>query len=151
MNNLGEKAPAQLESASVSFFCVGAEEAGQRIDNFLLRLAKGVPKSHVYRVIRGGEVRVNRKRVDVTYRLEEGDEVRLPPMRTSSTPVRRTPAASFPIVFEDELLLVIDKPAGIAAMRRPITGCAGRGQAKLVEDQRETPGRQPAPRCRAPD
>jgi 23S rRNA pseudouridine955/2504/2580 synthase len=114
MNNLGEKAPAQLESAKVSVHRLGADEAGQRIDNFLLRLAKGGPKSHVYRVIRGGEVRVNRRRVDVSYRLVAGDEVRLPPMRTSSVPVRHVPGGEFPVLFEDEAMLVIDKPAGVA-------------------------------------
>jgi 23S rRNA pseudouridine955/2504/2580 synthase len=115
MNDLGEKAPAQVEASRVSFFRVGSEEAGQRIDNFLLRLAKGVPKSHVYRVIRGGEVRVNKKRVLVTYRLEVGDCVRLPPMRTAAVPPpQAVRAAEFPILFEDDQLLVVDKPAGVA-------------------------------------
>jgi 23S rRNA pseudouridine955/2504/2580 synthase len=114
MNDLGEIAPAQVEASKVSFFRVGSEEAGQRIDNFLLRIAKGVPKSHVYRVIRAGEVRVNKKRVDVTYRLEEGDLVRLPPMRLAAPPAQKARAAEFPILFEDEHLLVIDKPAGVA-------------------------------------
>ncbi len=101
-------------SDKVRFFRVDADDAGQRIDNFLLKLAKGVPKSHVYRVIRGGEVRVNKKRVDVTYRLEIGDELRVPPMRLAesrSAPVR---AAEFPILFEDDYLLIINKPAGVA-------------------------------------
>lgn len=115
MNDLGGKAAAQVEASKVSFFLVGDEHAGQRIDNFLLRIAKGVPKSHVYRVIRGGEVRVNKKRVAVTYRLETGDEIRLPPMRTATTPTRSfVPAAQFSIVFEDEQMLVVDKPAGVA-------------------------------------
>lgn len=116
MNDLGEKALPRLEPGRVSLYCVGAEQAGQRIDNFLLRLAKGVPKSHVYRVIRGGEVRVNRKRVDVTYRLVVGDEIRLPPIRTATlaqAPVFVRPV-EFPVVFEDDHLLVIDKPAGVA-------------------------------------
>ena len=102
---------------------IAADEAGQRIDNYLFRSAKGVPKSHVYRVIRGGEVRVNKKRVDADYRLETGDRLRLPPMRTAdatgalqngdrvSQAVR---AFEFPVVFEDDDLLVIDKPAGVA-------------------------------------
>jgi len=114
MNDLGEKALPSLEAGRVSLYCVGAEQAGQRIDNFLLRLAKGVPKSHVYRVIRGGEVRVNRKRVEVTYRLAVGDQVRLPPIRTASAVDVHVRPAQFPVVFEDDHLLVIDKPAGVA-------------------------------------
>ena len=60
---------------------IGPEEAGQRLDNYLLRWAKGVPKSHVYRIIRSGEVRVNKKRAEPTTRLVEGDVVRVPPVR----------------------------------------------------------------------
>jgi 23S rRNA pseudouridine955/2504/2580 synthase len=96
---------------------VDEEGADQRIDNFLLRELKGVPRSHVYRLLRGGEVRVNSKRVEATYRLQPGDRVRIPPVRVArparpGAPVRRDPG--LPIVFEDESLLVIDKPAGIA-------------------------------------
>ncbi|MGA2549846.1 MAG: RluA family pseudouridine synthase [Burkholderiaceae bacterium] len=114
MNDLGERAPAKVEASRVRFFRVGIEEAGQRIDNFLLRLAKGVPKSHVYRVIRGGEVRVNKKRVEAAYRLVQGDEIRLPPMRTSLEVPKVVRAAEFAILLEDEHLLVLDKPAGVA-------------------------------------
>ncbi|QDF96825.1 RNA pseudouridine synthase [Azoarcus sp. DD4] len=90
--------------------------AGQRIDNYLLRLAKGVPKSHVYRILRGGEVRVNGKRVQPTYRLVLGDEVRIPPMRVAE-PTRTVPAPAgkpLPVVFEDDALLVVNKPSGKA-------------------------------------
>ncbi|CAL94231.1 RluA family pseudouridine synthase [Azoarcus olearius] len=90
--------------------------AGQRIDNFLLRLAKGVPKSHVYRILRGGEVRVNGRRVQPTYRLALGDEVRVPPLRLAE-PTRSAPAPAgkpLPVVFEDDALLVVDKPSGKA-------------------------------------
>lgn len=90
--------------------------AGQRIDNFLLRLAKGVPKSHVYRILRGGEVRVNGRRVQPTYRLALGDEVRVPPLRVAE-PTRSAPAPAgkpLPVVFEDDALLVVDKPSGKA-------------------------------------
>ncbi len=115
---------AQIEIAS--------DEAGQRLDNFLLRRAKGVPKSHVYRIIRGGEVRVNKKRVDADYRLLEGDVLRVPPMRIAEpaaehttkravgsmrgggAETKRERATAFEIVFEDDDLVVIDKPAGIA-------------------------------------
>lgn len=90
--------------------------AGQRIDNFLLRLCKGVPKSHVYRIVRSGEVRVNGGRVAPTYRVAEGDEIRIPPIRIAQ-PARTTPVPvgkALPVVFEDEALLVVDKPAGKA-------------------------------------
>lgn len=105
----------------VSQIEIAEDDAGQRLDNFLIRRAKGVPKSHVYRVIRGGEVRVNKKRVAVDYRLLEGDRLRVPPMRiaerTGRDPggaTRRERATAFEIVFEDDDLVVIDKPAGIA-------------------------------------
>jgi len=90
--------------------------AGQRIDNYLLRLAKGVPKSHVYRIVRSGEVRVNGRRVQQTYRLQEGDDVRIPPIRIAE-PTRSAPAPAgkpLPVVYEDDALLVIDKPSGKA-------------------------------------
>ena len=90
--------------------------AGQRIDNYLLRIAKGVPKSHVYRILRSGEVRVNGRRVQQTYRLQEGDEVRIPPIRIAE-PTRAAPAPAgkpLPVVYEDDALLVIDKPSGKA-------------------------------------
>ncbi|ATE59757.1 RluA family pseudouridine synthase [Thauera sinica] len=90
--------------------------AGQRIDNFLLRMAKGVPKSHVYRILRSGEVRVNGRRVQQTYRLQAGDEVRIPPIRIAA-PVHAAPAPAgrpLPVVYEDDALIVIDKPSGKA-------------------------------------
>src|SRR5579875_3875054 len=68
-------------SASVQLVTIGEEEAGQRIDNYLLRICKGVPKSHIYRILRSGEVRVNKGRIDQLYRLAEGDVVRIPPVR----------------------------------------------------------------------
>ncbi len=90
--------------------------AGQRIDNYLMRVCKGVPKSHVYRILRSGEVRVNGGRVAATYRLAEGDEIRIPPVRIAE-PERTGPAPAgrpLPIVFEDDALIVLDKPAGKA-------------------------------------
>src|SRR3954447_5834684 len=92
---------------------IGEESAAQRIDNFLLRTLRGVPKSHVYRVLRSGEVRVNSGRVGPDYRLQIGDRVRVPPVRVSTTPKTAKPA-EFPIVHEDASLLVVDKPAGVA-------------------------------------
>lgn len=99
----------------VRLLTISEETAGQRIDNFLLRVCKGVPKSHIYRVLRSGEVRVNKGRIDQTYRLEEGDVVRLPPIRTAGkTSAAPASGAGFRILLEDNHLLVIDKPAGVA-------------------------------------
>jgi 23S rRNA pseudouridine955/2504/2580 synthase len=92
---------------------VGEESAAQRIDNFLLRRLRGVPKSHVYRVLRSGQVRVNSGRVGPDYRLQIGDRVRLPPVRVS-TSVKTAKPAEFPVVHEDASLLVVDKPSGVA-------------------------------------
>jgi 23S rRNA pseudouridine955/2504/2580 synthase len=93
---------------------VGEEAAAQRIDNFLLRHLKGVPKSHVYRVLRSGEVRVNSGRVKPEYRLQPGDRVRLPPLRMSREEKPAAKPLDLPIVREDAALLVLDKPAGVA-------------------------------------
>ncbi len=93
---------------------------GQRIDNFLCKTLKGVPKSHLYLILRSGQVRVNSKRIDATYRLVMGDLVRIPPIRTATQkelPAHKAsvkPKFEQAIIFEDEALLVIDKPAGFA-------------------------------------
>jgi 23S rRNA pseudouridine955/2504/2580 synthase len=103
-----------LSKARARWVEVGEESEAQRIDNFLLRALKGVPKSHVYRVLRSGEVRVNSGRVKPDYRLQLGDRVRIPPVRVAE---KRPPVArplGLPIAFEDASLLVIDKPSGIA-------------------------------------
>lgn len=100
---------------AVRFVQIDAGHAGQRIDNFLLRECKGVPKSHVYKAIRDGQVRVNKGRVSAERRLDEGDVVRIPPMRLPEPSAPRyVPAGDFPVVFEDDALLVINKPAGVA-------------------------------------
>ncbi|HJV87017.1 MAG TPA: 23S rRNA pseudouridine(955/2504/2580) synthase RluC [Noviherbaspirillum sp.] len=101
-------------SVQVRLITISGEEADQRIDNYLLRICKGVPKSHIYRVLRSGEVRVNKGRVDQTYRLKEGDVVRVPPVRVAEKSTQVVPGAEFSILFEDAWLLVIDKPAGVA-------------------------------------
>lgn len=107
-----ERGPSALQA---QFVTIGDEEAGQRIDNYLLRVCKGVPKSHVYRILRSGEVRVNKGRIDQMYRLEAGDIVRIPPVRVSERPAASSvPGAEFAILHEDSHLLVIDKPAGVA-------------------------------------
>ncbi|HET7795382.1 MAG TPA: pseudouridine synthase, partial [Rhizobacter sp.] len=88
---------------------------GQRLDNFLLKLLKGVPKTHVYRVIRSGEVRVNKGRASADTRLALGDLVRVPPVRVAErAEAPPAPAREFPIVFEDEYLIAVNKPAGVA-------------------------------------
>ena len=100
---------------AVRHLTVGEDGAGQRLDNYLVKTLKGVPKTHVYRIIRSGEVRVNRGRAAADTRLAAGDELRLPPVRMA-TPAEReaAPPREFPVVHEDEHLLVIDKPAGVA-------------------------------------
>lgn len=103
------------ESLVVRLVEVSAEYAGQRLDNFLLRLCKGVPKSHLYKAIRGGQVRINKGRCGADSRLAEGDVVRIPPFRLPAPSAQpAAPGSEFPIVFEDEFMLVIDKPAGVA-------------------------------------
>ena len=112
--------PQHKEKPGVSQLIIDEASTGQRIDNFLSKTLKGVPKSHLYRILRSGEVRVNSKRIDATYRLQAGDQLRIPPIRTSQTEslteTRPQTAPQFDqaIIFEDESLLVIDKPAGYA-------------------------------------
>jgi len=102
----------------VKFVTVEEESAGQRLDNFLIRELKGVPKTHVYRIIRSGEVRVNKGRAGADTRVAAGDVIRLPPVRISEKVVEKlenpAPAREFPVVFEDECLIAVDKPAGVA-------------------------------------
>ena len=106
---------AEPAAPAVRHLRVDEDSAGQRLDNFLLRMLKGVPKTHVYRVIRSGEVRLNKGRAGADARLAAGDDVRVPPMRLpdrSAEPA--APAREFPLLFEDEHLLAIAKPAGVA-------------------------------------
>lgn len=105
----------ELSKESVTFLEIEEDAEGQRLDNYLLRLAKGVPKSHIYRIVRSGEVRVNKGRASVEYRLQLGDLLRIPPLRTAQRDdPAPAPAREFDIVFEDEALIVLDKPAGVA-------------------------------------
>ena len=105
----------ELSKASVTRRRIGEEAEGQRIDNYLLRVCKGVPKSHVYRILRSGEVRVNGKRVGPDCRLQAGDELRIPPIRLDASARPPVPVGrAYRIVFEDDGLLVVDKPAGLA-------------------------------------
>ncbi len=122
MNALGTKADeplapgaAPFDRPAVTFHEVDDASAGQRLDNLLLRLCKGVPKSHVYRLIRSGQVRVNGRRAAAETRLEMGDRVRIPPVRVAEGPVAvPAPPIEYPVVHEDDGLIVIDKPAGVA-------------------------------------
>jgi 23S rRNA pseudouridine955/2504/2580 synthase len=105
-----------LNKPAIQWVEVTAAHDGQRLDNFLIRLCKGVPKSHLYKAVRGGQVRVNKGRTAVDYRIQVGDVVRIPPFRMPqpSERIHRAPAKVFKVVYEDEGLLVIDKPPGVA-------------------------------------
>ena len=123
----GNPAPQRPEVKTVT---VDEDSAGQRLDNFLMRHLKGVPKTHVYRIIRSGEVRVNKGRASADTRVETGDLIRLPPVKLSERAEQKSaamtklaadptaaawaPAKDFPILFEDEHFLAINKPAGVA-------------------------------------
>jgi 23S rRNA pseudouridine955/2504/2580 synthase len=113
-------APPEASSAAVRHVTVGPGESGQRVDNFLLRELKGVPRSHVYRLLRRGEVRINGRRAKAEQRLEDGDEVRLPPVRMAPPTIPgRVPDAlraevRAAILYEDERILALDKPSGLA-------------------------------------
>ena len=106
--------PPSTTAPQAHFVTITEEEAGQRIDNYLLRVCKGVPKSHIYRILRSGEVRVNKGRIDQLYRLESGDVVRIPPVRVAEKSSAVVPGAEFTVLFEDAHLLIIDKPCGVA-------------------------------------
>jgi len=100
-----------LSKDSATWLEVGEEAAGQRIDNFLLRVCKGVPKSHVYRILRSGEVRAEQGPDRSGVPPHIGDAVRVPPIRIAEKPLPgAVPARDFAVVFEDEALLVVDKP-----------------------------------------
>ena len=118
----GKAAPA---APAVKTICVDDDSSGQRLDNFLLRQLKGVPKTHVYRLIRSGEVRVNKGRAGADTRLQPGDLVRIPPVRISERVAeksaamaeqvaRAVPARDFAVLIEDESLIALNKPAGVA-------------------------------------
>jgi len=113
---IGAKAATGAIAPQVRRLVVDEGSEGQRLDNFLLRVLKGVPKTHVYRVIRSGEVRVNKGRAGADTRLALGDEVRVPPVRVAEPAAAGVPAPAreFAVLFEDEQLLAIDKPAGVA-------------------------------------
>jgi 23S rRNA pseudouridine955/2504/2580 synthase len=116
--------PPAHPAPKANLLTIDTASEGQRLDNFLLRVCKGVPKTHVYRIIRSGEVRVNKGRSQVDTRLAVGDVVRVPPIRLTDNAApaaaqqqsgpAHTPPREFPILFEDDHLLAIDKPEGVA-------------------------------------
>lgn len=119
----GKRKPASGQARppgeAVKLLTVDEDSAGQRLDNFLFKHLKGVPKTHVYRIIRSGEVRVNKGRAQAETRIEEGDLVRVPPVRTSASSTsgeaaKPAPARVFTVLHEDDALIAIDKPAGVA-------------------------------------
>ncbi|MTW20974.1 RluA family pseudouridine synthase [Allochromatium palmeri] len=130
-------------SKAPQYLQIDEQTDGQRIDNFLLRVLKGVPRSHLYRLLRRGEVRVNKGRIKAEYRLRTGDLVRIPPIRLGeSAPPGRAPEAQLArleraVIYEDERLLVIDKPSGLA-----VHGGSGLSYG-LIESLRQLrPGRE---------
>lgn len=109
----------KLPQTPVRFLEIDATREGQRLDNFLIATLKGVPKSRIYRILRRGEVRINRGRTRPDYRLQAGDIVRIPPIRTAAAPAKIADNQDFSwldqrIIHEDEHLIAIDKPAGLA-------------------------------------
>jgi 23S rRNA pseudouridine955/2504/2580 synthase len=129
---IGTKAAPQVRRLVVD---EGSE--GQRLDNFLLRVLKGVPKTLVYRVIRSGEVRINKGRAAADTRLALGDEVRVPPVRTGAgnAEAAAAPPREFDVLFEDDHLLAIDKPAGVA-----VHGGSGVSFGVIEQLRRARPG-----------
>ena len=114
-----------MSENSVQFITISPEEEGQRLDNFLMKWGKGVPKSHIYRIIRSGEIRINKKRAEVTSRIVAGDIIRIPPIRVASPESPAVLSAvsiqnatkmvqNLPILYEDNALLIVNKPSGIA-------------------------------------
>ncbi len=103
-------------AAAVRWITIDAERSGQRLDNFLLATLKGVPRTHIYRIVRKGEIRINKGRRKADYRLREGDVLRIPPLAVRAPPPEPPGLAWLEtrVLFEDEHLLVLNKPSGMA-------------------------------------
>lgn len=120
LNNARMRAMSEQQPQQVTWQTITADYAGQRVDNYLMAQLKGVPKSLVYRILRKGEVRVNKKRVKPDYKLQDGDLLRIPPVRVAEA--NPLPSANLAMVkqleqqvlYEDDVLLVLNKPAGLA-------------------------------------
>jgi 23S rRNA pseudouridine955/2504/2580 synthase len=112
---------SDTSAPAVSLWVVSATNQGQRIDNFLTTRLKGLPKSRLYRALRSGEVRVNKKRVKENYRLQEGDQIRIPPVRVAKPEATPQASPNFlqlleeSIIFEDNALIIVNKPSGVAS------------------------------------
>lgn len=106
----------EINQNQVNFYTVSEADENQRLDNLLIKILKGVPKSHLYRIIRSGEVRINKARCLVNDKVQLGDIIRIPPIRVSeNSQINKViPAATFPIIFEDDYYLIINKPHGVA-------------------------------------
>lgn len=120
-SNHAAKAAASSPAFKVRIVAVNAERAGQRIDNYLFNILKGVPKSHIYRLLRSGQVRINGKRAKPEKRLVDGDQIRIPPVRVAEPQVFSEAPANLIdrihswVIFEDKNYLVINKPSGVAS------------------------------------
>jgi 23S rRNA pseudouridine955/2504/2580 synthase len=132
---------SKVEHSRVRLVSVASEEAGQRLDNYLLRVLKGVPRSRIYRLVRKGEVRVNRRRSRPEYRLQPGDQLRIPPVRMAERGEPARPASDArarvraAVVFENERLLVLSKPPGMA-----VHGGSGLSYGVIEALRAERPG-----------
>jgi len=113
-----DKRQESPDYSSVSNRIIDPQESGQRIDNFLIKILKGVPKSRIYKAIRGGEVRINGGRVKASSKIREGDSIRIPPVRVAAMSSRIVVPPrlmdSIPVLFEDDHMIVVNKPAGLA-------------------------------------
>ncbi len=141
-NSVGEIVPGQ-----VSFLKLDEGQDGQRLDNFLIRVLKGVPKSHINKIIRGGEVRINGKRCDGKDRLAVGDELRIPPIRMANSPEKADFAPQVfgekrpfehPIIFEDDHLIAVNKPSGVAVHGGSGVSFGVIEQIRLARDPEDT-------------
>jgi 23S rRNA pseudouridine955/2504/2580 synthase len=129
-------APPAAAAPRVRNVRIDAGSAGQRLDNFLAKILKGVPRAHLHRVIRSGEVRVNMGRAGADTRLALGDEVRIPPVRAAERADRPlAPAREFRVVHEDDVIVCIDKPAGVA-----VHGGSGESHGVIEQMRQARPG-----------
>lgn len=118
MSNINDA--CKTATPAIRWLEIAADQGGQRIDNYLFTQLKGVPKSHIYRIVRRGEVRVNKGRIKPEYRLQAGDKVRIPPLRQGVIAAAEQPGPRIleliraSVLYEDNQLLVLNKPAGIA-------------------------------------
>lgn len=101
----------------IQLITINQDEARQRLDNYLIKKLKGVPKSHIYLIIRTGQIRINKKRVKNHYKLLNNDILRIPPINLANRKINKNsiPKIDIPIIYEDETLLITNKPSGLAS------------------------------------